>query len=78
MKIKNKKEPWRIIVFVIAVLFIAFMWIKKDIIAIFTTLPKEQVAPILVTTVVVSLFKVATIIGAIFFIKWIVKKIKKK
>ncbi len=78
MKIKNKKEPWRIIVFVIAVLFIAFMWIKKDVLVIFTTLQKEQVAPILVTTVVVSLFKVATITGTILFIKWIVKKIKKK
>ena len=76
----NKKqiEPWRIIVFVIAVAFIIFMWVKKDISEIYATMPSEQIAPLIVTTVAVSLLKVAVIAGAILLIKWIVGKIKNK
>ena len=75
----NKKiEPWRIIVFVIAVAFIIFMWVKKDIAEIYATMPSDQIAPLIVTTVAVSLLKVAVIAGAILLIKWIIGKIKKK
>ena len=80
MKKKEKKrtEPWRIIVFVIAVAFIIYMWVKKDIAEIYTTMPKEQIAPLIVTTIAVSLLKVAVIAGAILLIKWIVGKIRNK
>lgn len=27
----RKRKPWRIVVFLLAVAFIAFMWIKKEI-----------------------------------------------
>ena len=75
----NKKiELWRIIVFVIAVAFIIFMWVKKDIAEIYATMPSDQIAPLIVTTVAVSLLKVAVIAGAILLIKWIIGKIKKK
>ena len=75
---KKKIEPWRIIVFVIAVAFIAFMWVKKDIAEIYATMPSEQVVPLLVTTIAVSLLKVAAIAGAILLIKWIISKFKNK
>lgn len=75
---KKKIEPWRIIVFVIAVAFIILMWIKKDIAEIYATMPSEQIAPVIVITVAVSLLKVAVIAGAILLIKWIVGKIKNK
>ena len=55
MENKKKKEPWRIIVFIIAVLFIVYRWIEKDVVAIYTTMPKEQVAPLIATTIAVSL-----------------------
>ncbi len=74
---KKRIEPWRIIVFVIAVAFIIFMWIKKDIAKIYATMPAEQVLPLIITTIAVSLLKVAAIAGAILLIKWIVGKIKK-
>ncbi len=74
---KKQKEPWRIVVFIISVLFIAFMWVKNDIVSIYTTMPKEQVIPLIATTVLVSLIKVAAIAGGILLIKWIVSKIKK-
>lgn len=75
---KKKIEPWRIIVFVIAVAFIIFMWVKKDIAEIYATMPSEQIIPLVVTTIAVSLLKVAVIAGVILLIKWIIGKMKKK
>ena len=71
-------EPWRIIVFIIAVALIIFMWVKKDIAEIYATMPAEQIAPLIITTIAVSFLKVAAIAGVILLIKWIVSKIKKK
>lgn len=66
-----KKEPWRVIVFLIAILFIVFMWVKKDIVGISAQIPGEQIAPLIATTIAVSLLKAAWIAGAILLIKWI-------
>ena len=74
----NKKEPWRIILCIISVLFILFMWIKKDIVSIYTTMPEEQVLPLIVTTIAVSLVKVIAIAGGILLIKLLAGKFVKK
>lgn len=74
----RKKEPWRIIVGIIAIAYIVYMWAQKDIITIYTTMPKDQVVPLIVTTILVSLIKVAAIAGGILLIKWIVNRMKKK
>jgi len=74
----TKKEPWRIIAFIISILFIVFMWIKKDIMAIYSTMPEEQVIPLIVTTIMVSLLKVVAIAGGIFLLKWIGGKLQSK
>ena len=71
---KKKIEPWRIIVFILAVAFIIFMWVKKDIAEIYATMPSEQIAPLIVTTIAVSLLKVADITALISLIKLIVGK----
>lgn len=55
-----------------------YVWVKKDIISIYTTMPKEQIAPLIATTILVSLIKVGAIAGAILLIKWIVGEITKK
>ncbi len=73
---KHKKEPWRIIVACVSVAYIIYMWIEKDIVAIYSSMPAEQALPLAVTTVVVSLVKVAVITLGILLIKWIVGKIK--
>ena len=75
-KDNKKKEPWRIIVGIISIAFIVFMWVEKDIMTIYTTMPKEQVVPLVVTTIAVSLVKVVAIAGGILLIKWIISKIK--
>lgn len=73
---KQKNETWRIIVGIISIVFIIFMWVKNDIVALYTTMPKEQVIPLIITTITVSLIKVAVIAGIVLIIKWIIKKVK--
>lgn len=73
----QKREPWRIIVAIIAIAFIIYMWIEKDIVAIYSSMPAEEAFPLAVTTVAVSLLKVVLMTGGILFIKWIVGKFKK-
>lgn len=75
---KKNKEPWRIIIAIISVLFIVFMWVKKDIVNIYNTMPKEQIVPFIVTTIVVTLVKVSGIALVVFLIKLIIRKIKNK
>ena len=50
------------------------MWVRKDIVTIYSTMPKEQVVPMIATTVVVTLVKVAAIAAVVLVIKWVVKK----
>ena len=52
---KKKKEPWRIIVGILAIAFIVYMWVENDIMTIYATMSKEQVAPLIATTIAVSL-----------------------
>ena len=54
------------------------MWIKNDILTIYTTMPEEQIIPLIATTIAVSLIKVAAFAGIITLIKWIIGKIKTK
>ena len=75
---RRKKEPWRIVVFLIAVAFIVFMWVKNDVANIYATAPAEQILPMVVTTVAVSALKVAALALAVLLIKWIIGKCTKK
>ena len=78
MQNKKKIEPWRILAFIVSAAFIVFMWAKKDVAAIYATMPKEQIAPLIVTTILVTLFKVLVITGVLLLIKWIVSKIRNR
>lgn len=73
----QNREPWRIIVAIISIAFIIYMWIEKDIVAIYSSMPAEEAFPLAVTTVAVSLFKVALMTAGILAIKWIAGKFKK-
>ena len=72
-----KKDPWRIVVGILACAFIVYMWVEKDIMTIYATMPSEEVLPLIVTTIVVSLTKVAAIAAGIMLIKWVIGKMKK-
>ncbi len=71
----NKKiEKWRIAIFIIAVLIIIFMWVKKDIGKVAETVPSEQLVPVVVTSLAVSILKFALIAGVVFLVKWLIDK----
>lgn len=73
----KKIEPWKLIVGVASIAFIIFMWAKKDIFAVYSTLPKEQALPLIATTIAVSLFKVIAISAIILAAKWIIGKFRR-
>ena len=68
-----KKEPWRVLVFVISLIFIVAMWIRKDIGDAFVSLGDNAI-PALLTTLGVSLIKVLLLACLILLVKWIVSK----
>ena len=69
--IRQKKEPWRIAAAVLAIAFIACNWIRKDIRSVYSDMPAEQMLPLIVTTVGVTLLKII----AIAFGVWLIKKV---
>ena len=74
----KRKEPWRIILALVAVAYIVFLWVKKDLFAVYATAPKEQVVPMMAASVAVTLVKVALLALAIGLVKWILGKFGKK
>lgn len=77
-KEKKKTKPWQILVAIISFNFITYLWIKKDIQSIYATAPQENVAPIIITTVFVSLLKITMIGGIVLLIRYIIDEIKSK
>ena len=75
-KEKKKTKPWQILVAIISFNFIIYLWIKKDIQSIYATTPKEDIAPIIITTVFVSLLKIIMIGGIVLLIRYIIDEIK--
>jgi hypothetical protein len=71
---EKKREPWRIVVGVLAIAFIVYMWAKKEIAAAYSTLPPEQLLPVLVTTIGVTLLKIGAMAGGILLLRWIIGK----
>ena len=74
---EKKREPWRIVVFIIAAAYIIYMWVEKDILTIYSSMPPEEALPVAVTTVAVSLLKVVLLAAGILLVKWILGKLKK-
>jgi hypothetical protein len=74
---KKKKEPWRIGAFLAGAAAIVWMFAKKGITITLATLPREQALPIIVTTVAVSLLKVALLAGVLLLAKWLLGNLRK-
>ena len=74
----KKIEPCRIVAFIIAAGFIVYMWIKKGVADIYAAMPADEALPLIVSTVAVSLLKVAAIACGILLIKWVIGRVKKK
>lgn len=74
----QKKEPWRIAAAALAVAYIAYNWIRKDIWSVYRDMPTEQMLPLMVTTVGVTLLKAAAIAIGLLLIKKAVGKARQK
>ena len=72
-----KKEPWRIVIGILSVAWIVYMWVKKDIAAIYAAMPPEQILPAVVTTIAVTILKVIVIAAVVLLTKWLASKLKK-
>ena len=70
----QKKEPWRIAIAVLAIAYIAYNWIQKDVWSVYSDMPAEQMLPLVVTTVGVTILKIAAIALGI----WLIKKLASK
>ena len=78
MNQKKKKEPWRLIVGIIAIAYIAYTWVEKDIFTSLTAVSGEQALPMAATSMAVTFAKVAIMAAIIFVIKWLTGKGKGK
>ena len=67
-----KREPRRIAVAVISVCVIIFMWVKKDVLGLWSGLSNEDILPLLFTNGAVMILKIAVIAGGIYLIKIII------
>jgi len=73
---RKKPAPWRIAVAILSFAYILFLWVKKDILSIYATMPQERIVPLIVITIAVTLLKVAVIAGGALLIKWVIGKLK--
>ncbi len=71
----NIPKPVRIVMFVAAVGWIVAMWVKKDLAATLAAVPAEAAIPMMVTSLAVTLAKVALLTVVILLIKWLTGKI---
>lgn len=74
----KKREPWRIVVGILAIAFIVYMWVEKDIASTYAMMPKEQLLPLILTTAAVTLLKAGVIASGILLVNWVAGKIKQK
>ena len=72
---KRKIEPWRIIVFIIGVIFIIYLFLSKNNDAD-VALSAEQALPALITNIAVTVVKFVIIAGVVFLGKFVIGKIK--
>ena len=73
-----ERKPRRIAVAVLSVIVIAIMWIKKDVLGLWSNLSSEDILPLLATNAVVIIVRIAILAGIIYLIKKIAAKIKSK
>ena len=73
-----ERKPRRIAVAVLSIIVIAIMWIKKDVLGLWSNVSSEDLLPLLVTNGAVMLLKIAVLAGGIYLVKMLFVKIKKK
>lgn len=73
-----ERKPRRIAIGVLSIIVIAIMWIKKDVLGLWSNVSSEDLLPLLVTNGAVMLLKIAVLAGIVYLVKMLFAKIKKK
>ena len=72
---KDIPKPVRLVMFAVVIIWIDAMWAKKDIAATLAAVPAEAAIPVIVTSMVITILKVALYAAVIWLIKWLVGKL---
>ena len=67
-----EKKPRRIVIAILSVCVIAYMWIKKDVLGLWTEVGAEDALPFLLTNIGVTLIKIAVLRKKINFFAHII------
>ena len=73
-----ERKPRRIAVAVLSIIVIAIMWMKKDVLGLWSDISSEDLLPLLATNAVVIIVRIALFVGIIYFIRKLAAKIKNK
>ena len=73
-----ERKPRRIAVAVLSVIVIAIMWIKKDVLGLWSGFSSEDILPLLATNAVVIIARIVILAGIIYLIRKLAAKIKNK
>ena len=73
-----ERKPRRIAVAVLSMIVIAIMWIKKDVLGLWSNISSEDLLPMLATNAVVIIVRIALFVGIIYLIRKLAAKIKNK
>ena len=72
-----ERKPRRIAIGVLSIIVIAIMWIKKDVLGLWSNLSSEDILPLLATNAVVIIIRIAILAAIVYAIKTLLKKVKK-
>ncbi|MBR3611153.1 MAG: hypothetical protein IKL57_06845 [Oscillospiraceae bacterium] len=73
-----ERKPRRIVLAIISIVVIAIMWIKKDVLGLWSGISSEDILPLLMTNGLVMLAKIAVLAVGIYLIKIAAAKIKNR
>lgn len=72
-----ERKPRRIAIGVLSIIVIVIMWIKKDVLGLWSNLSPEDILPLLATNAVVIVIRIAILAAIVYAIKTLLKKVKK-
>jgi hypothetical protein len=73
-----ERKPRRIAIGVLSIVVIAIMWIKKDVLGLWSNISSEDLLPLLATNAVVIIVRIVILAGIIFIVRKLLAKLKKK
>ena len=73
-----ERKPRRIAIGVLSIIVIAIMWIKKDVLGLWSNISSEDLLPMLATNAVVIIVRIAIFVVIIYLIRKLAAKIKNK